>query len=140
MGEEDTNGPKNETFFWGATNDGPKPRHFVFGYVTSGPSRRPFFLGEGEGQNRSGPKTRLFLFLGNITNGPETRLCFVSVGRGGQKQDCGDNWIPEALRCRWHLDGLFLQRHGGMCTCTRLELRVQREFFPITVAGRIDGL
>lgn len=85
MGEEDTNGPKNETFFWGATNDGPKPRHFVFGYVTSGPSRRPFFLGEGEGQNRSGPKTRLFLFLGNITNGPETRLCFFFGGAGGTK-------------------------------------------------------
>ncbi len=50
-----------------------------------------------EGQNSSGPKTRLYLFLGNITNGPETRLFFFA-GAGGQKEDFGDNWIPETLR------------------------------------------
>jgi len=122
----------------GGPTSGPKTRHFVFGYVTSGPSTRPFFLGGGRSKTEVDQKQDFFVF-GYITNGPETRL-FVFGGARGQKQDFGDNWIPETLGCRWHLDGLFLQRYGGMCTCTQLELQVQQEFFSITVAGRIDGL
>ncbi|KAH8975636.1 hypothetical protein BDL97_01G168700 [Sphagnum fallax] len=56
-----------------------------------------FFWERGRGRTEVDQKQDFFLFLGNITNGPETRLCFFLVGRGGQKQDFGDNWIPETL-------------------------------------------
>jgi len=103
-------------FFLEATNDGLKPR--VWGGVGGGRAykwtenktfcfwvchkwtkHKTFFSGRGEGQNRSGPKTRLLFVFGYITNGPETRLFFFGGARGrGQEQDFGDNWISRNPR------------------------------------------
>jgi hypothetical protein len=94
-----------------------------------------FFWEGGEGQNRSGPKTRLFLFLG--TSQVDQKRDFFSFGGGEErKQDFGDNWIPETLSCRWQLDGLFLQRYGGMCTCTHFGTARSNRVLPNYSGGK----